>query len=143
MAWVTRGAEAVLRDSSSPLSAAAEQYLVKTTPEAIGHQMASSLKGHGQRVAAGPAGASAGGGPSRAPYAGKPAGLAAPYHGGVYPSPAGRNAAAGAAPSRVPRSSWGPGPSDRGSAQRYPDHSGYDQFGGYVRHDRPHSPGRE
>jgi len=105
--------------------------------------MASRLEGHGQRVAAGPAGASAGGGLSRAPYAGDPAGSAAPYHGGGYHSTAGGNAAAGAAPSRVPRSSWGPGPSDRGSAQEYPgDHSGYDQFGRYVRDDRPHSPGR-
>jgi len=143
LAWVTRGAGSVLRDSSSPRSAAAAQSLVDTTPEAIGYQMASRLEGHGQWVAAGPAGASAGGGPSRIPYAGEPAGSAAPYHGGGYPSTLGGYAAAGAAPSRVPRSSWGPGPSDRGSAQEYPDHSGYDQFGGYVRDDRPHSPGRE
>jgi len=144
LACVTRGAGAVLRDSLSPRSAVAEQFLVDFTPEAIGYQMASRLKGHGQRVAAGPAGALAGGGRSRVPYAGKPAGSAASYHGGGYPSTAGGYAAAGAAPSRVLRSSWGPGPSDRGSAQEYPgDHSGYDQFGGYVRDDRPNSPGRE
>jgi len=141
--WVTRGAGAVLRDSSSPRSAAAEQILVDTTPEAIGYQMAFRLEGHGQRVASGSAVPSAGGGPSRAPYAGEPAGSAAPYHGGGYPSTAGGYAAAGAAPSRVPRSSCGPGPSARGSAPEYPDHSGYDQFGGYVRDNRPHSPGRE
>jgi len=36
----------------------------------------------------------------------------------------------------------GPGPSDRGSAQEYPgDHSGYDQFGGYVGDGHLHSPG--
>jgi len=132
LAWVARGAGAVLRDCSAPRSAAAEQFFVDTTPEAIGDQMASRLGEHGQRVAAGPAGASAGGGPSRAPYAGEPTGSAVPYHGGGYPSTAGGYAAAGAAPSRVPRSSWGPGPSDRGSAQEYPaDHSGYDQFGEY------------
>jgi len=143
LAWVTRGAGAVLRDSSFPRSASAEQFLVDSTPEAIGYQMASRLEKHGQRVAAGPAGASAGGGFSRAPYAGEPAGSAAPYHGGGYPSTAGY-AAAGAAPSRVLRSSWGPVPSDRGLAQEYPeDHSDYDQFGGYVRDDRPHSPGWE
>jgi len=124
LAWVTRGAGSVLRDSSSPRSAAAAQFLVDTTPEAIGYQMASRLLGHGQRVAAGPAGALAGGGSSRAPYAGEPAGSAATYHAGGFPSNVGGYAAAGAAPSRVPRSSLGPGPSDRGSAQEYPDHLG-------------------
>jgi len=89
LVWVTRGAGSVLRDSSSPRSAAAAQFLVDTTPEAIGYQMASRLEGHGQRVAAGPAGVLAGGGPSRAPYAGEPAGSAAPYHGGGYPSTVG------------------------------------------------------
>jgi len=79
LAWVIRGAGAVLRDSSSPRSASAEHFLVDTTPGAIGYQMASHLEGHGQRVAAGPAaawpaGVSAVGGPSRAPYAGEPAG---------------------------------------------------------------------
>jgi len=112
-----------MRDSSSPRSASAEQFLVETIAEAIGYQMASRLEGHGQRVAAWPAGTSAGGGPSRAPYAGEPAGSAAPYHGGGYPLTAGGYAAVGAAPSRLPRSSWGPGPSDRGSAQEFPgDH---------------------
>ena len=115
-----------------------------TTPEAIGYQIASRLEEHGQQVAHGPAGPSAGGGSCRTPYAGEPAGPAAPYHGGGYPSSAGGYAAAGAAPSRGPRSSWGPGPSDRGSAQGYPgDHPGYDKFGGYGRDNRPHSPGRE
>jgi len=117
LAWVTWGAGAVLRESSSPRTASAEQFLVDTTPEAIGYQMASRLEGHGRRVAAGPAGALAGGGSSRAPYAGEPAGSAAPYPGGGYPSSAGGYAAAGAALSRAPRLSWGPGPSDRGSAQ--------------------------
>jgi len=142
MAWDTRGAGAVLRDSSSPRSASAEQFLVDTTPEAIGYQMSSRLKGHGQRVAAAPAGASAGGGSSWATYAGETAGSAASYHGCGFPFFAEGYAVAGAAPSRVPRSSWGPGPSDRGSAQKYPgDHSGYNKFGGYVCNDRPHSLG--
>jgi len=144
LAWVTRGAGAVLRESPSPLTASAKQFLVDTTPEAIGYQMASRLEGHGQRVAPGPVVPSAAGGSIRAPYAGEPAGAAAPYHGGSYPSSAGRYSAAGAAPSRAPRSSWGPGPADRGSAQEYPvDSSGYDHYGGYARDDRPHSPGRE
>jgi len=78
LAWVTRGAGAVLRDASSPRTAPAEQVLVDTTPELIGYQMASRLEGHGQRVAPGPAGPSAGGSSSRAPYAGEPAGSAAP-----------------------------------------------------------------
>jgi len=149
LAWVIRGAGAVLRDSSSPRSASAEHLLVDTTPGAIGYQMASLLEGHGQRVAAGPAaawpaGASAVGGSSRAPYAGEPAGSAVPYHGGGVFSSYGRDAAAGAAPSRMPRSSSGTGPSDRGSASEYPGgHSGYDQFGWNVRDNRPHSPGRE
>jgi len=44
LAWVTRGAGAVLRGSPSPLSAAAQQFLVVTTPEAIGYQMASGWR---------------------------------------------------------------------------------------------------
>jgi len=117
---------------------------VDSTPEAIGYQMASRLEGHGQRVAPGPAVPSAGWGSSRAPSAREPAGSAAPYHGGGYPSSAGGYAAAGVAPNRVPRSSWGPGPADRGSAQEYlVDPPGYDHYGGYARDDRPHSPGRE
>ena len=144
LAWVTRGAGAVLRDSSSPRTALAEQFLVDSTPEAIGYQMASRLEGHGQRVASGPAVPSAGGGSSGAPYAGEPAGSAAAYHGGGYLAPAGGYAAAGAASSRAPRSSWGPGPEDRVSAQEYPvDPPGYDHYGRYARDDRPHSPGRE
>ena len=78
LAWVTRGAGAVLRGSPSPLSAAAEQFLVDTTPEAIGYQMSSRLEGHGQRVAPGSAVAAAGGSSTRAPYAWKPAAAAAP-----------------------------------------------------------------
>jgi len=54
LAWVTRGAGAVLRESPSPLTASAEQFLVDNTPEAIGYQMAPRLEGHGQRVAPGP-----------------------------------------------------------------------------------------
>jgi len=38
LAWVTRGPGTVLRGSPSPLSAAAEQFLEDTTPEAIGYQ---------------------------------------------------------------------------------------------------------
>jgi len=130
--------------SPSPLPASAEQFLVDTTPGAIGHQVVSRLEGHGQRVAAGPAAPSVGGGSSRAPYAGAPAGSAAPYHGGGYPTSAGGYATAGGAPSRAPRSSGGPGPADRGSAQEYPvGPSGYDHYLGYARDDRPHSPGRE
>jgi len=48
LAWVTRGAGALLRGSPSPLSAAADPFLVDTTPGAIGHQMASRLEGHGR-----------------------------------------------------------------------------------------------
>ena len=144
LAWVTRGAGAVLRDSSSPRTASAEQFLVDTTSEAIGYQMSSRLEGHGQRVAPGPAVPSAGGGSSQAPYAGEPAGSAAAYPGGGYPTSAGGYAAAAAAPSRAPRSSWGPGPVDRRPAQEYPvDPPGYEHYGGYARDDRPHSPGRE
>ena len=143
-AWVIRRAGAVLRDSSSPRTATAEQFLVHITPEAIGYQMASRLKGYGQRVASGSAVPSAGGSSSRAPYPGEPADSAAPYHGSGYPTSAGGYAAAGAPSSRAPRSSWGPGPSDRGSAQEYPvDPPGYDHYGGYARDDHPHSPGRE
>jgi len=105
LAWITRWAGAVLRDPSSPRTASAEKFFVDTTPKAIGYQMASRLEGHGQRVAPGPAGPAAGGGPSRASCAGEPAGSAAPYHGGGSPSSAGGYAAAGAAPSRMPRSS--------------------------------------
>ena len=143
LAWVTRGAGAVLRDSSSPQTSLAEQFLLNTTPEAIGYQMASCLEGHGQQVAPGPAVPSACGGSSRAPYAGEPAGSVAAYHGGSFPTSAGGNATAGAAPSRAPRSSWGPGPADRGSVQEYSvDPPGYDHYGKYARDDRPHSPGR-
>ena len=139
-----RGVGAVLRDFWSPRTVLAKQFLVDTTPEAIGYQMASRLEGHGKRVAPGPAVSSAVGGFSRAPFAGEPAGEAAPYHGGGFPISAGGYAAAGAAPSRAPRSSWGPGLADRGSAREYPvDPPGYDHYGGYARDDRPHSPGRE
>jgi len=48
LAWVTRGAGALLRDSWSSRSAEAEQFLVDTTPEAIGYQVASRFDGHGQ-----------------------------------------------------------------------------------------------
>jgi len=105
LAWVTRGAGAVLRESPSPLTASAEQFLVDNTPEAIGYQMASRLEGHGQRVAPGPVVPAAAGGSSRAPYAGEPAGAAAPFRGSGYPSSAGRYSAAEAPPSRAPRSS--------------------------------------
>ena len=53
LAWDTRGAGGVLRGFPSPLSAAAEQFPVDTTPEAIRYQMASLLEGHGQRGSAG------------------------------------------------------------------------------------------
>jgi len=120
LVWVTRGAGAVQRGSPSPLTAAAEQFLVDTTPEAIGYQMASRLEGHGQRVAPGPVVPAAAGSSSRAPYAGEPAGAAALYHGGGYSSSTGGYSAAGAAPSRAPRSTWGPGAADRGLVQEYP-----------------------
>jgi len=55
LAWATRVAGAVLRGSPYPLLAAAEQFLVDTTPEAIGYQIASRLEGNGQRVAPEPA----------------------------------------------------------------------------------------
>jgi len=144
LAWAARGAGAVLRDSSSPRTALSEQILVDTTPEAIGYQMTSQLERHGQRVASGPKGPSARGGYSRALYARELARSAAPYHEGSYTASAEGFAAAGAAPSRAPPSSWGPCPEDRGSAQEYPvDPSVYDHYGGYARDDCPHSPGRE
>jgi len=67
LAWVTRGSGTVLRRSPSPLSAAAEQFLVDTTPEAVWYQMASQLEGHGQRVAPGSAAPAAGESSTRAP----------------------------------------------------------------------------
>jgi len=82
--------------------------------------MASRFKGHGQRVAPGPSVPSADGGTIRAAYPGEPAGSIAPYYGGGYPTSAAGYAAAGAAPIRAQRSSWGHGPLDRGSAQEYP-----------------------
>jgi len=120
------------------------QFLVHTTPDEIGYQMASCLERHGEREARGPAVPSAGGGSCRAPNAKKPAHWAAPYHGGGYLTSAEGYAAAGAAPSRAPRLSLGPGPSDRASAKDYPvDPPAYDHYGGYARDDRSHSPGRE
>jgi len=144
LAWVTRGAGAILRGSPCPLLAAAEQFLVDTTPEAIGCQMASRLEGHGQQVAPKRVVPAAAGSSSRAPYTGEPAAAAATYHEGGFSSFAGGYSAAGAAPSRAPRSTWGPGPADRGPAHEYPvDPPGYDHDGGYVREDRPPSPGGE
>ena len=116
LAWVTRGAGAVLRDSSSPRTASAEQFLVDTTPEAIGYRMASRSEDNGQRVAPGSAVTAAGGSSTRARYAGEPAAATAPYYGGGYyysaegVSAAGHTAYAGgytaaaAAPSPAPRS---------------------------------------
>jgi len=42
--WVTQGAEAVLRGSSSPFSVAAAQFLSDTKPEAMAYQMASQME---------------------------------------------------------------------------------------------------
>jgi len=155
-AWDTRGAGSVLRGSLSPLSVAAEQFLVDTTPEAIGYQMASRLEGHGQRVAPGSAATAAGGSSTRAPYAGEPAAAAAPYYGGGYSYSAGGTSAAGrtsyagrypaadAAPCRAPRSTWGPVPTGRGPAHEYPfDPPVRDHYGGYARDDLPLSPDRD
>jgi len=155
LAWVTRGARSVLRGAPSPLSAAAEQFLVDTTPEDIGYQMASRLEGHGQRVAPGSAATAAGGSSTRAPYAGETAAAAAPYYGGGNSYSAGGTSAAGhtpyvggyssgeAAPSRVPRSTWGPVPTGRGPAHEYPfDAPVLDHYGGYARDDLPLSPDR-
>jgi len=155
LAWVTRGAGAVLRGSLSPLSATAEQFLVNTTPEAIGYQMASRLEGHGQRVAPGSAVTAAGGSSTRAPYAVEPAAAAVPYYGGGYSylvggaSAAGHNASAGgytaaaAAPSPAPRSTWGPVPTGRGPAHEYPfDPHVRDHYGGNARDDLQRSPDR-
>jgi len=155
LAWVTRGAGAVLRGSPSPFSAAAEQFLVDTTPEAIGYQMASRLEGHGQRVAPGSAVTTAGGSSTRAPYAGEPAAAAAPYFGGGYSYSAGGTSAAGhtayaggytaaaTAPSAAPRSTWGPVPTGRGPAREYPfDPPVRVHHGGYARDDLPRSPDR-
>ena len=55
LAWVVRAAGAVLRASQSPHSRAAAQFLVDTTPEAIGYQMVSRLEEHGRRVLPAPA----------------------------------------------------------------------------------------
>jgi len=155
LAWVTRGAGAVLRGSPSPLSAAAEQFLVDTTLEAIGYQMASRLERHGQRVAPGSAVTAAGGSSTRDPYAGGPAAAAALYYGGGYSYSAGGASAAGhtdyaggctaaaAAPSPAPRSTWGPVPTGRGPAHEYPfDPPVRDHYGGYARDDLPRSPDR-
>jgi len=148
LAWVTRGAGAVLRGSPSPLSAAAEPFLVDTTPEAIGYQMASRLEGHGQRVAPGSAVTAAGGSSTLAPYAGESAAAAVPFYGGGYSysaggasaaghtAYAGRYTAAAAAPSPAPRSTWGPVPTGRGPAHEYPfDPPVSDHYGGYARDD--------
>ena len=116
LALVTRGTGSVLRGCPSPLPAAAEQFLVDATPEAIGYQMASRMEGHGQRVAPGSAATTAGGSSTLAPYAGEPAAAAAHYNGGGYSDSAGGTSEAGhifyaagysaaeAAPSRAPRS---------------------------------------
>ena len=153
LAWVTRGAGAVLRGSPSPLSAAAEQFLVDTTPEAIGYQMASRLEGHGQRVAPGSAVTAAAGSSSRAPYAGEPATAVVPYYGDGYSYSAGGASAAGhtayaggytaaaAAPSSAPRSTWGPVPTGRAPAHEYPfDPPVRGHYGGYARDDLQRSP---
>jgi len=155
LASVTRGAGAVLRESPSPLSAAAERFLVDTTPEAIGYQMASRLEGHRQRVAPGSAVAAAGGSSTRDPYAGESAAAAAPYYGGGCSYSAGGASAAGhttyaggytaaaAAPSPAPRSTWGPVPTGRGPAHEYPfDPPVRDHCGGYARDDLQRSPDR-
>jgi len=144
LAWATRGAGAVLQGCSSPFSAAAEQFLVDTTPEAIGYQMAPRLKGLGQRVAPGLVVPAVAGSSIPAPYAEEPAPAAAPYHGGGYSSTAGGYSAARAAPRRAPRSTWAPGPADRGPAHEYPvDPSVHDHYGGDARDDLPPSPGRD
>ena len=155
LAWVTRGAGAVLRGFPSPLSAAAEHFLVDTTPEAIGYQMASRLEGNGHRVAPGSAVTAAGGSSTRAPYAAKPAASAAPYYEGGCSYSAGGTSAAGhtayaggytaaaTAPSPSPRSTWGPVPMGRGPAHEYPfDPAVRDHYGGYARDDLPRSPDR-
>jgi len=160
LAWVTWGAGAVLRGSSSSLSAVAKQFLLDTTPKAIGYQMASRLEGHGQREAPGPVVPAAAGSSIRASYAGEPAAAAAPYHGGGFYSSAGGASAAGhssyvggysavgAAPSGAPRSTWGAaldvglGPADQESAHEYPvDLAGHDHYGGFTRDDLPPPPG--
>ena len=155
LVWVTRGAGSVPRGSPSPLSAAAEQFLVDTTPEAIGYQMASRLEGHGQRVAPGSAAPAAGGSSTRAPYAGEPAAAAAPFYGSGYSDSAGGTSAAGhtsyavgysaagAVPSTAPRSTWGPVPTGRGPAHEYPfDPAVRYHYGGYARDDLPPSSDR-
>jgi len=152
LAWVTRCAGAVLRGSPSPLSAAAEQFLVSTTPEAIGYQMASWLEGHGQRVAPGSAVTAAGGRYTRAPYVGEPAAAPTPYYGGGYSYSAGGASAAGhtacaggytaaaAAPSPAPRLTSGPVPTGRGPAHEYLfDPPVRDHYGKCARDDLPRS----
>ena len=155
LALVTRCAKAVLRRSPSPLPAAAEQFLVDTTPEAIGYQMASRLEGHGQRVATESTVSAAGECSTRAPYSGELAAAGAHYYGGGYSFSAGGTSAVGhsayagsytaaaAAPSPAPRSTWGPVPTGRGPAHEYSfDPPVRDHYGGYSRDDLPWSPDR-
>jgi len=128
---------------------------VDTTPEAIEYQMASRLEGHGQRVAPGSAAPAAGGSSTRAQYAGEPAAAAARFYGGGYSYSSGGASAAGhtsyaggysaaeAAPTRGPRSTWGPVPTGRGLAHEYPfDPPVRDHYGGSARDDLPLSPDR-
>jgi len=84
LAWVTRAALAVLWGAPSPLSAAADEFLADTTPEAIGNQMALRVEGHGQRVLPAPEAPGGGGGSTRAPYAGKPSAAEQPCYSGGY-----------------------------------------------------------
>jgi len=155
LAWVTWGARTVLRGFPSPLSAAAEQFLVDTKPEATGYQMASRLEGYGQRVAPGSAATAPGGGFTQAPHAGEPAAAGAPYYWGGYSHSAGGTSAASQAPYtgvyssleagliRAPRSTLGPVPTGRPPTHEYPfDPPVSDHHGGYARDDLPLSPAR-
>jgi len=152
LVWVTRGAGSVLRGSPSPLLAVVGQYLVDTTPDAIGYQMASRLKEHGQRVAPASSAPAAGGGSTCSPYAAEPATDASPYYDGCYSYSAGStpaakhaayiggNSSAEAGPSRAPRSMWGSTPRGRGPAHEYSvDPPVRDHYGGSARDDVPPS----
>ena len=109
LTWVVRGARAVLRDSPSRPSGAAEQFLVDTTPEAIGYQMATRLEAHGRRVRPAPVATGGGGGSTGVPPWSDPVGgSGGSYWGGGYTYPSPPVPAASAGPANWSRGHAGP-----------------------------------
>jgi len=154
LAWVVRGAGAALRGPPPLRTGAAEQFLVDTTPEAIGYQMASRLEEHGLRVLPAPS-ASAGGSSARAPPREDSHAAGSSHWGGGYTHPSSPGqvasgggsqwgegyASAGAGPSRAPRSTWGPSASGPRAAHEYPfDPAPRAHYSGYARGDTPPPP---